>query len=93
MYIITEDGFSLNLIGADCLHFKEKKEIIYGNGICKMKDGKCLERKFVEIYAYKGGRDWLVKTVDTVDEAKSFIYRLLKIKGDGVLKNDLSQFE
>lgn len=94
MYIITEDGFSLNLIGADCLHFKEKKEIIYDKDICKMdKNGKCLERKFVEIYAAKSGRDWLVKTVDTVDEAKSFIYRLLKIKGDGVLKNDLSQFE
>jgi len=94
MYIITEDGFSLNLVGADCLYFKEKSEIIYDKDICKKdKDGKCLEKKIVEIYAAKSGRDWLIKTVKTVDEAKKYISYLLKFKGDAVLKNDLKQFE
>jgi len=94
MYLITEDGFSLNLVGADCLHFKPKHEIVYEGDMCKMdKNGKCVEKNYVEIFAYKGGRDWLVKRVRTVMEAKEYISHLLKFKGDAVLSNDLSHFE
>ncbi|GEM_PF-2012119 len=94
MYIITEDGFALNLVGADCLYFKPKHEIVYDGDMCrKDKNGKCVEKNYVEIFAYKGGKDWLIKRVKSAIEAKKYILDLLKFKGDAVLSNDLSHFE
>jgi len=46
MYIITENGFALNLTDVDCIVFKENSDIIYDKGHCRVdKEGNCIHRK------------------------------------------------
>ncbi|WP_292598704.1 hypothetical protein [Mesotoga sp. UBA6090] len=94
MYIITENGFALNLTDVDCIVFKENSDIIYDKGHCRVdKEGNCIHRKDVEIYASKHGGSMLIKTVKTAAEAKKYIADLLKRKGEVVLTNSLMTLE